>query len=138
MKKAFTLLEVVIITVVIGILATFALPQYLKFKEKALDNEAKGYITTILSAEKIRKTETTSYYSFAAPTSQSQVDTINDTLEIFLPASGGKWNYSAKTYTPSVSTDPQICVQAERNMATKRYWRMYDTDLDEPEEGQCS
>jgi prepilin-type N-terminal cleavage/methylation domain-containing protein len=53
MKKAFTLVELLIVIVIIGILATIAIPQYNKMAEKAKSAEAyfvfdqarKGYLT---------------------------------------------------------------------------------------------
>lgn len=44
MKKAFTLLEVLIVIIIIAILATFAIPRYLKAARRAIASEA---VTTI-------------------------------------------------------------------------------------------
>ena len=39
-KKAFTLLELLMVVIIIGIIATFAIPEYAKFKEKVTAVEA--------------------------------------------------------------------------------------------------
>ncbi|MGA2774965.1 MAG: hypothetical protein ABSE81_02750 [Candidatus Omnitrophota bacterium] len=131
MKKAFTLLELLLIVIIIGMLATFAIPQFVKIGEKALDNEAQGYLMTMLAGEKIFKSETDAFYP-----STVHVD-LNNNLDISLPPAGGKWNYSAKVYPASGTSPGTVCVQAERNSNTTRYWSMYDTDLDGPQTGQC-
>jgi len=137
MEKGFTLLEVLIIAIIVGILATFAMPQYAKIREKSLDNEAKGYLISIVAAEKIFKSERNAFYASAVHKD------LNDNLEIslpLLPPADEKWNYSAKVYAASGSNPETVCVQAERNLEAKRkrYWRMYDTDLDEPQALKCS
>ena len=46
-KKAFTLLELLMVVIIIGILATLAVPQYEKFKEKAIAAEAVNMLGVI-------------------------------------------------------------------------------------------
>ena len=52
-KKAFTILELIIVIIIIGIIATFAIPQYQKFREKAIDAEAFQMLGTIGRAEEM-------------------------------------------------------------------------------------
>ncbi|MDD5432940.1 MAG: prepilin-type N-terminal cleavage/methylation domain-containing protein [Candidatus Omnitrophica bacterium] len=52
MKKAFTLLELIVVVVIVGILATFAMPQFEITKERALDREAQGTLGLLRAAER--------------------------------------------------------------------------------------
>ena len=47
MKKGFTLLELVIVIIIIGVLATLGFAQYVRMVEKARGAEARGIIGTI-------------------------------------------------------------------------------------------
>ena len=50
-RKGFTLLELVIVVIVLGVLASIALPQYAGFVEKARAAEAVATIGSIKTAE---------------------------------------------------------------------------------------
>ena len=133
MRKAFTLVEIIIIVIIIGILITFAMPQYAKTQEKGLDNEAKANLVLIQAAENIYKTESNAFY--AATTATAHAD-LNANLSISLPPAGGKWNYTAKV-TAAVGTTPEkVCAQATRNVTSGRSWKISDTDS-APSTGTC-
>ena len=60
-NKGFTLLELLMVIIVIGILASVAIPQYQNFIEKARASEAVNFIGQIIKAEELVKLETDNY-----------------------------------------------------------------------------
>jgi len=52
MKKAFTLVELIAVVVIIGILATIAIPQYANLKERSYGAEAWVNLGMLLNGEK--------------------------------------------------------------------------------------
>ena len=52
MSKGFTLLEILITVIIIGILSAIAIPNYTKSRERALDKEAQVVLNLIHAAEK--------------------------------------------------------------------------------------
>lgn len=62
-KEAFTLIELMIVVVIIGILAAVAIPSYQGFQQKAKSTEAKIILSSIYSLEKIYHAEFNKYSS---------------------------------------------------------------------------
>lgn len=50
MRKGFTLLEILIVIIIIAILATFAIPQYIRASKRAIASEAVSVIGSIKGA----------------------------------------------------------------------------------------
>lgn len=133
-KKGFTLLELVIVILLIGILASLALPGFSRSKEDALDKEAKATLKLIQAAEKIYKMEIGNYYpedgSIIGNTTANLL-LINDNLKLSLTSSDSRnWNYAVWNTS---------CSAAVRNEANGRTWSLTINDTDgEPDAGlQC-
>lgn len=62
-ERGFTMLELLIVVLIVGILVTLAVPQYVEFTERARVVEATSMIAAIRRAVQLRKSETGSYAS---------------------------------------------------------------------------
>ena len=57
-KKAFTLTELLVVVLIIGIMASFAVPNYTKSVERSHQTDAVNQLTTIWSANQIIRAQT--------------------------------------------------------------------------------
>ncbi len=86
--RSFTIIELLIVIIIVGILASFAAPGFYGAKLEALKKEAFANLKLIQSAQKIYKLETGNYYAATA------VSDINDNLKLYLNANN--WTYETK------------------------------------------
>lgn len=102
--QGFTLLELLVVVVVIGILASLAVPRFIKTIEKARIAEAKTILGELRSAEFRYRLEHTNY-----TTNLTELDIDNPNN-----ASPRYYNYTVAT------TDPAGCAAA--GSATEPFW----------------
>ena len=112
--RAFTLVELIVVTIIIGILGSIALPQFLVTQERALDNEARANLRLIRAAERQRRMETSNFSAYA------DIAAINDSvlgLRLDIPA--GNW-----LYLTTATAGTACCAQATRNGGDGRTFRL--------------
>lgn len=73
-RKGFTLVEVLIVVIIIGILASIGIPQFASSIEKAKGGECRAGLGHLQTAEKIYFAENETYYSFTADSSGTSRD----------------------------------------------------------------
>jgi len=80
-KKSFTLLELMLVVVIVGIIATFAIPGYLGVRQRAEQRQASAQIRLIQAAENIGFLENSAFTAcagFAACNAALDLDLPND------------------------------------------------------------
>ena len=99
MRKGFTLLELIIVIIVIGVLASLALPGFGKARESALEKEAQANLRLISAAEKIYHMEYNAYFT------GTDLVVINNNLKLSLPAQN--WSYAITSAAPGTAFTAQ-------------------------------
>ena len=87
--SGFTLIEIMVVVVIIGILASLAIPNYMNTREKALDKEAVAGVKLIRAADRQYYVQNETYFPSSGTATLAD---INGNLSIAL--SGATWTYS--------------------------------------------
>jgi prepilin-type N-terminal cleavage/methylation domain-containing protein len=125
-NKAYTLIEILVVLIIIAVLAALAWPNYLSIKEKTLNSEAKATLSLIRAAEKIYRMEQGFYYPYLADT--STISDINSYLKISLPEASAKW--AINVASPTISTGTGT---ATRSPGDGRIWDIDFTNDSDPD-----
>ena len=117
--RSFTLLELVVVVMILGVLATISFVHYTAYQERALDNEAQSNLALIIAAERVFRMESPLdvYYVSAVE------NDLNTNLRLFLSTAANRpWAYLA---TQSAAANPVCCAQATRRGGPMaRSWRL--------------
>ena len=95
-RKGFTLIELIVVVVVIGILATIAVPQYLKATERAKGGKGKVAIALIAQGEKMYRTEMDNYIAVSAQGANAALGNYIDLTGVDVDSD---WNYVVANIT---------------------------------------
>jgi len=139
-RKSFTLLELLVVLIIVGILATIGLVNQSGVREEALDKEARANLKLIVAAEKIYAMET------GNATYGSNITDLNTHLKLLLPAGARRnWDYNV-SYDPCCGhpEGPPCCAEATRVLlsgpAPARKWKLSCRTFcggEEPKLGIC-
>ncbi len=99
-QKGFTLIELMVVVVIIGVLAALAVPNLTAVREKTLDKEATAALRLVLVAERQYRLATNNYWPSAAVTN-SNIDQINGNLSLVLASSN--WAYRVRVVAGGAS-----------------------------------
>jgi len=84
----FTLLELIVVIIIVGILSSLGMANLSTFKKKTLEKEVKANLILIRGAEKIYRMETGDYYPSSGSVTTSDINT-----NLKLALSTTNWSY---------------------------------------------
>lgn len=131
MRRGVTLIELIIVIVVLGVLATFTIPTFTRIRERTYDREAVANLELIHHAQEIFRMETGGYYDAPGSGSTEDIANINENLRLNL--NERVWQY----WINSIDGGSTYGAYAERNETeapggSSRYWTVHPGD-----EGPC-
>lgn len=104
-RKGFTLVEILIVVVILGILAAIVIPQFTDASTEAKTNACKSNLATLrgqLELWKIRESATGGTY----PATLAAMVTDGYLVKVPTEPFGGSWSYTQATGVVTSSTDP--------------------------------
>ncbi len=103
--RSFSLLELIVVVVIVGVLAVLGAAQYGGYRERTLNKEALANLRLIQAAQRVYFLEHGHYY----PPSGTGVSTISDidsNLKLTIPSTDAnpKWNYNVSSTGETTAT----------------------------------
>ncbi|MCF7876941.1 MAG: prepilin-type N-terminal cleavage/methylation domain-containing protein [Candidatus Omnitrophica bacterium] len=101
MRKGFTLIELIVVVIVVAILASFAVPQYITSIERAKKAKAENALSIIAQAEKMYRAENDTYIDVADGTFDA---TLGSFVELDEIDNDTDWDYAVTGATTPAFT----------------------------------
>ena len=88
-NKGFTIIELMVALIIIGVLVSLAIPGFSRTKERAFDKEAQIGLNLIAAGEKMYRVRIGSYYPSSGTVDKSDIE---DNLQLDLSSSSWEYN----------------------------------------------
>lgn len=132
-SRSFTLTEMLVVIIIIGVLATLATNYYGTFREKSFDKEAQANLILVAAAEKIYRMENNQDEYIGCVTTSE----VNTNLKLSISAETSAWDYQVRLSADAGgSPRKDFCAQAARKPDGTRYWSMTPAD-NQPVDQSC-
>lgn len=118
-KKGFTLVELLMVVIIIGILATIAVPQYIKATERSRASKARNALGQISKALKMYRAESRSG-DYATLTSSAALMNLDTYVEMSEIIADNDWDYSITQIVSAAATTPRFTIRAIRQTGPNR------------------
>ncbi|MEW5758110.1 MAG: prepilin-type N-terminal cleavage/methylation domain-containing protein [Candidatus Omnitrophota bacterium] len=127
--KGFTLIELIIVVVLIGILVSLAAPNYLGKAERARDEEAKTVLKLIAAAEKIYALKHNNVYYVCGNAFPCTAE-LNQELNLDLPVNNSNWAYGVNNVRWGAGS---IAIHSVRQNVAEANARTWSLSIDDNE-----
>lgn len=108
-----TLIEILMVVIIAGVLATLGLVNYSGIRERSMSREATANLRLVAAAERVYRMETGTFYSPVGGSAVDRMAALNTVLRLSLPTGTINWNYDVTAATATTFT-----AQAQRNGGT--------------------
>ena len=116
--------------IIVGILASIAVPRYTRARERAMDKQAQTILSLIRAAERVHYMETSEYFPCAGCGQVSDVNAINSNLSLDI-VDDGNWGIA-------IGDSQGFNATLTRNRGGyNRSWTINSTDINATCSGNC-
>jgi prepilin-type N-terminal cleavage/methylation domain-containing protein len=131
-QAGFTLIELIVVLIIVGILAGLAIPNYGRTRERALDREAQSGLRLIQAAERVYQSKAGTYLGTPIGTAA-----VNSNLQLELASTSWDFSVTAASQTAFAATAARLPLPAP----VRRTWHInQDTSVNPtctPGTGSC-
>ncbi len=115
-RKGFTLVELAVVIVIIGVLAAFGVPRFLKSVERSKASEAFAYLSAVRAAQERYVAKEGKY-----ATTIGDLDIVQGSLKYFTDSAGAAVTATTAMTTTSAGGAPTWSLELDRDGSSSSY-----------------